>query len=141
MVLYWSPATIRWTAASSASLPVTGGTGVDAGGLEGGDGAAAGAVVGRDDARRSGRRNWVIWPLTQSWAFGGSQSGVSNSASSLQPLGSTAAWMPFLISPAAASVGDPLTCSSPPSAPSSALSLSTSDWAIISPIASLSKET
>jgi hypothetical protein len=53
--------------------------------------------------------NRVIWPDTQSWALAGCQSGVSYSASSAKPLVSTAEWMPFLISPAATSVGDPLT--------------------------------
>ena len=82
----------------------------------------------------------MIWPLTQSCAFAGAQSGVSNSASSLKPLGSTALWMPFLIRPAAASVGEPLTCRTPPWAFVS-LRWSTSDWAIRLPIFSLSKET
>jgi hypothetical protein len=83
--------------------------------------------------------NWVIWPLTQDCALAGSQSGVSYSASSLKPLGSIALWMPFLIRPAAASVGEPFTWSRPPSAFSS-LRWSTSDWPIIAPIFSLSKE-
>jgi hypothetical protein len=82
----------------------------------------------------------VICPATQSCALGGAQSGVSNSASSFRPLGSIALCMPFLIRPAAASVGDPLTWRSPPFGLSS-LTLSTSDWANISPSFSLSNET
>ncbi|CAM5739878.1 hypothetical protein SBADM41S_01744 [Streptomyces badius] len=65
---------------------------------------------------------------------------MSYSARSLNPLESTALWMPFLISPAAASVGDPLTWRRPPSA-EVALRWSTSDWPIMAPIFSLSKET
>ena len=84
--------------------------------------------------------NLEIWPATQSWAFGGAQSGVSNSASSFSPLGSIALCIPFLIRPAAASVGDPFTSRMPPLG-LSALTLSTSDWANIAPSFSLSKET
>ena len=50
IVLYWSPEMISCSAAIVASLPVTGGTGIHARRLEGGDGAAAGAVVGGHDA-------------------------------------------------------------------------------------------
>ncbi len=51
--------------------------------------------------------------------------------------------MPFLISPAAASVGEPLISSSPASAVGTLLAFrwSTSDLAICLPIASLSNET
>ena len=48
--MYWSPATIRCTAASSESCPVTGGGGVDARGLHRGDRTAGHAVVGGVDA-------------------------------------------------------------------------------------------
>ena len=73
IVLYWSPLTIRWAAASSASLPETGGTGVP-GGLERGDRAAAGAVVGGDHAVDLALEPRDL-PETQSWALAGAQSG------------------------------------------------------------------
>ena len=51
--------------------------------------------------------------------------------------------MPFLIKPAAASVGEPLICSTPLSAVGTffAFRCWTSDWAISLPISSLSNDT
>ena len=74
------------------------------------------------------------------WACGGCHPGVSNSASSSRPLASTALLAPFAIRPAAASVGEPLTCRRPPVAPVD-FRWSTSDWAMEAPIFSLSKDT
>src|SRR6185312_746139 len=76
MVLYWSPLMIRWIAAISASLPVTGGMG---------DTPAAFRAAIEPPAVPSLAAtmpvilspNWVIWPATQSWAFDGCHSGVS----------------------------------------------------------------
>jgi len=56
------------------------------------------------------------------------------------PLLSTTLCTPFLIRPAAASVGDPLICRSPPDA-FVALRWSISDCAMLAPIFWLSKET
>ena len=116
IVLYWSPATIRCAAATSKSLPVTGGTGVAP--------AALNAAIAPPPVPSFAATTPTIWlpnrvicPDTQSCAFAGCQSGVSNSASSSNPLSSIAEWMPFLISPAAASVGEPLTSRIPPCAP------------------------
>src|SRR5690606_1426136 len=137
IVLYWSPLMMRWAAAISASLPVTGGTSLPAALTAAMVPLAVPSLAATTPTMSS--PNWVIWPLTQVCAFSGLQSGVSYSASSLKPLSSTALWMPCLIRPAAASVGEPFTWRMPPSA-FSALRWSTSDWPIIEPIFSLSKE-
>ena len=141
MVLYWSPAMISCRPATVASLPLTGGTAPPA------DLKAAivpppvPSLAATTPAILSSPKR-EIWPATHFCAFSGFQSIVSYSASTGTPLLSTASWMPFLISPAAASVGEPFTSSRPPplgTEPS--LTLSTSDLPMALPMPSLSKET
>ena len=82
MVLYWSPAMISCNAAIVASLPLTGGTGLTPAALKAAivppavPSLAATTPTICDPKR-------VTCPLTHCWAFGGAQSGVSNSASVL----------------------------------------------------------
>ncbi|CAM5594916.1 hypothetical protein SCALM49S_02924 [Streptomyces californicus] len=129
---------IRWAAASSASFPVTGGTSTPAALKAATEPPPVPSLAATTPAILPG--NLLIWPLTQLCAFPGSQAGVSYSASSAKPLESTALWTPFLISPAAASVGEPLTSKEPPFA-LVALRCSTREAPIMAPIFSLSKET
>ena len=97
MVLYWSPAMMRWIAAISASLPVTGASAAYSCRLEGGDGSAARSVVRRHDTDDL-RPNCVIWPETQSCAFWGSQLGGVELGEYLEAAGVDAGVDPFLMS-------------------------------------------
>ena len=80
MVLYWSPAMIRCSAAMVASLPVTGGSGVTPAAFS-----AATAPPAVPSLAATMPLIWspkrVICPAVHSCAFGGAQSGVSNSDS------------------------------------------------------------
>ena len=82
IVLYWSPAMMSCSAAIVASLPVTGGTGSTPAALN-----AAMAPPAVPSLAATTPTIWspkrVIWPLAHCCAFGGAQSGVSNSASVL----------------------------------------------------------
>ena len=125
-----------------ASLPVTGGTGLTPAALS----AAIAAPPVPSLAATTPTIFFpkrVIWPLAHCCAFGGAQSGVSYSASVLYPLPARPSWMPSLISPAAASVGEPLISSTPTSLVGTLVVFrcSTSDLAIALPIALLSKDT
>ena len=79
--MYWSPAMIRWIAASSASWPVTGGTGLTPPAL---NAAMAPPPVPSLAAKTPAisSPNWVIWPLHPVLRLVRLQSGVSYSASS-----------------------------------------------------------
>src|SRR5258707_13501568 len=57
----------------------------------------------------------AICPAAHCWALVGSQFGVSYSASVLYGPPASPSWLPFLISPAAASVGEHLFCRTPTS--------------------------
>src|SRR5665647_1247074 len=82
--MYWLPATIRCTAASSASWPVTGGTGSrPAARIAEIAPAAVPSLAAPTPSTR--RPNWVGWPSTHSRALSGLQSGVSYSASTGTP--------------------------------------------------------
>src|SRR5665647_1247073 len=73
--MYWLPATIRCTAASSASWPVTGGTGSrPAARIAEIAPAAVPSLAAPTPITR--RPNWVSWPSTHSRALSGLQSGV-----------------------------------------------------------------
>src|SRR5665647_3037917 len=73
--MYWLPATIRCTAASSASWPVTGGTGSRPAARIA-EIASAPPTTARPPAPITRRPYWVSWPSTHSRALSGLQSGV-----------------------------------------------------------------
>src|ERR1035437_5432273 len=142
IVLYWSPEMMYGSPASMASFPLTGGTGFTPLALK----AAIAPPAVPSLAAATPRilfPNRVICPATHDCALAGVQSGTSYSANVLYFPVAIPSWMPFLIKPAAASVGEPLTSSTPPLAgetPVSAMCL-TRDAAMREPIFSLSYET
>ena len=82
MVLYWSPEMMSCSAAIVASLPVTGGTGSTPAALKAAMAPPPVPSLAATTPTMSAPKR-VIWPLVHSCAFGGAQSGVSNSASVL----------------------------------------------------------
>ena len=142
MVLYWSPEMIQLQRRDRRVVAGDRRHRIDARGLEGGDRAAAGAVVGRDDAEDLGAEalDLAARPLL---GLGrrpvrGVVLGQRLVAAAARP-----SCTPSLIRPAAASVGEPLICSTPPLSLATPCGFEVLDQAsaIALPIALLSKDT